>query len=108
MSKTAIIKESLRLSYGAPGRLPRIVPASGAIVGDVFVPAGAVISHSNYVYHSDEAVFPNAGEFIPERWLGEDVRELDRNQLAFARGSRMCLGMQWVIFLRFLAFYEAV
>ncbi|KAL8730121.1 MAG: hypothetical protein Q9181_004778 [Wetmoreana brouardii] len=90
---SACIKESLRLSYGAPGRLPRVVPASGTTVGDISIPAGTVISHSNYVYHSDESVFPNAGEFVPERWLDGNVRELERHLLAFARGSRMCLGM---------------
>lgn len=92
--QTAVIKESLRLSYGAPGHLPCIVPTSGTTVGNTFIPAGTIISHSNYVYHSDETVFPNANDFVPARWLGGDVRELDRHMLAFAKGSRMCLGMQ--------------
>ncbi|KAG9230255.1 cytochrome P450 [Amylocarpus encephaloides] len=89
----AIIKESLRLSHGAPGRIPRIVPEGGITIEDMLIPSGTVISHSAYIYHMNEAVFPNAAEFIPERWLGANHRELESNLLSFSRGSRMCLGI---------------
>lgn len=36
----AMVKESLRLSYGVPGRLPRIVPKGGAVFCGEFVPEG--------------------------------------------------------------------
>lgn len=35
-----VVKESLRLSYGAPGRLPRVVPAVGARFCGWDVPPG--------------------------------------------------------------------
>ena len=38
--KRAVIKEGLRLSYGTPGRLPRIVPSSGATLCGHQIPAG--------------------------------------------------------------------
>ena len=40
MLQRAVVKESLRLSYGAPGRLPRIVPASGATFRGRDIPPG--------------------------------------------------------------------
>ncbi|KAL8637320.1 MAG: hypothetical protein Q9226_009134, partial [Calogaya cf. arnoldii] len=86
LAKNAIIKESLRLSHGAPGRLPRLVPPSGTFVNDIFIPRRTLITHSNYIYHSDENIFPHAHEFTPERWLGGDTRELEKNMLAFSRG----------------------
>ncbi|KAI9854004.1 MAG: hypothetical protein M1813_001595, partial [Trichoglossum hirsutum] len=90
---TGVVKESLRLSYGAPGRLPRTVPASGIDICGWKVPKGTIVSHSAYVYHTDEKYFENAFSFLPERWLGDDAKQLDRNMLSFSRGSRNCLGL---------------
>lgn len=39
----------------------------------------------------DEALYPSAGEWRPERFL-ENPR-LDRHSLAFSRGTRVCLGV---------------
>jgi len=89
-----VIKESLRLSYGAPGRLPRIVPSSGTSIAGRPIPAGTVVSHSNYVYHSDEEVFPNAMDFVPERWLGTSTKDPAHRVLSFSQGSRICLGLK--------------
>lgn len=36
----AIVKESLRFSYGAPGRLARKVPEQGATLDGIFIPGG--------------------------------------------------------------------
>lgn len=36
----AVIKESLRLSYGVPGRMPRVVPNGGAVLCGQNIPAG--------------------------------------------------------------------
>jgi len=89
-----VIKESLRLSYGTPGRLPRIVPASGTTVQGTMIPPGTTVSHSNYVYHADERSYPNPMEFIPDRWLDANGgKNLERELLSFSSGSRECLGM---------------
>jgi cytochrome P450 len=39
----AVVKESLRFSYGAPGRLLRKVPPQGATLDGIFVPGGVRI-----------------------------------------------------------------
>lgn len=38
-----IVKESLRLSYGPPGRLPRTTPKTGAVLCGQQIPAGVSI-----------------------------------------------------------------
>lgn len=40
----AVVKESLRLSYGAPGRVPRIVPEGGAELCGQQIPGGVSAS----------------------------------------------------------------
>lgn len=37
----AVVKESLRLGYGLPGRVPRVVPKEGAVLCDQKIPGGA-------------------------------------------------------------------
>ena len=113
--KRAIVKESLRLSYGVPGCLPRVVPPSGAVLCGHEVPPGVgilhlpsaihdlltsvylqtIVSSSNYVYHQDPHTFHDPEAFRPERWLAEspgDLREMERNFFPFSRGSRSCIG----------------
>lgn len=41
-------------------------------------------------------VFPSPENFIPERWLGESGKELEKWNVAFSKGSRQCLGMRYV------------
>ncbi|CAD6569144.1 MAG: hypothetical protein ASARMPREDX12_002221 [Alectoria sarmentosa] len=40
----AVVKESLRLSYGAPGPLPRVVPPTGAFLAGQHIPPGVSYS----------------------------------------------------------------
>jgi hypothetical protein len=40
VKQSAVIKEGLRLSFGVPGRLPRVVPEGGQVFDGVFIPAG--------------------------------------------------------------------
>ncbi|MCJ1458009.1 hypothetical protein MMC28_008378 [Mycoblastus sanguinarius] len=89
----AIIKESLRCSHGAPGRLPRVVPSTGAILCGQEIPPGTRVSGSNYVYNNNPDVFPDPLVFRPERWLVNETTELEKNMISFSRGSRNCLGM---------------
>ncbi|KAL8975296.1 MAG: hypothetical protein Q9197_000464 [Variospora fuerteventurae] len=48
----------------------------------------------SYFMHTDPAVFPEPRKFIPERWLGDYDPKMNRNFVAFGRGSRSCLGMK--------------
>jgi cytochrome P450 len=48
-SQRAVVKESLRFSFGVPGRLQRIVPATGAVFCSLQIPPGVCyLSLSRY------------------------------------------------------------
>jgi len=90
----AVIKEALRLFPPIPMSLPRYVPREGSIISGYELPGGSIVSCQAYSLHLlDEAVFPNADKFLPERWL-EKEGEMERNRLffAFASGGRGCIG----------------
>ncbi|KAH6615377.1 cytochrome P450 [Boeremia exigua] len=89
---TAIIKESLRLSYGVMHRLPRISPDVPIQYRQYTIPPGIPVGMSNYFMHTDPDVFPNPLEFRPERWMTNVTPEMLRNYVPFGRGSRNCLG----------------
>jgi len=87
----AIIKESLRMASGVVSGLPRIVPAGGAIISGITVPAGAIVSCSSVFVHYNEDLFSDPEIFSPDRWLKSPG--LDRWLVSFSRGPRMCFGM---------------
>ncbi|PTB66041.1 cytochrome P450 [Trichoderma citrinoviride] len=88
-----IIKESLRLSYGVMHRLPRVFPDQPLQYKDWVIPIGVPVGMSAYLMHSDPQVYPNPGEFIPERWIHDVTPAMHRSYVPFCRGSRNCLGM---------------
>ncbi|KAL4890504.1 cytochrome P450 [Aspergillus ambiguus] len=91
---TGVIKEALRLSFGVPGRLPRVVPDQGAEFNGYHVPGGTVVSMSSWTMHHNEDLFPQAEVFNPERWTNpEKAKSLDRFLFSFGKGSRQCVGM---------------
>ncbi|PWY86892.1 cytochrome P450 [Aspergillus heteromorphus CBS 117.55] len=91
---TAIIKESLRLSYGVPGRLPRVVPGPGAEFNGHQVPAGTVVSMSSWTMHHDKNLFPHPEKFDPSRWIDPaESKTLEKYLFSFGKGSRQCIGM---------------
>ena len=82
---------------GVPGRLPRVVPETGAVFCGQQIPPTTVVSHSAYVYHFDANYFANPFAFEPERWLGANSNELENRLVSFSRGTRGCLGIKYVI-----------
>lgn len=61
------------------------------------IPRGYAIGMSSFIMHSDESIFPNASQYLPERWLdaeGQRSKVLERFFLSFSKGSRQCLGIQ--------------
>ncbi|KAG4433709.1 hypothetical protein IFR05_010818 [Cadophora sp. M221] len=91
---TGVVKEGLRLSFGVPGRLARIVPAGGETFNGHFIPGGSFVSMSSWMQHQDEKYFPNALTFDPTRWLDPlEARRIDKAFVAFGKGSRGCVGL---------------
>ncbi|KAM5467008.1 hypothetical protein MauCBS54593_005628 [Microsporum audouinii] len=89
----ALIKESLRLSYGVMHRLPRISPDVPIQYKQYSIPPGVPVGMSAYFMHSDANAFPEPDKYIPDRWLGKITPETHRSYVPFTRGSRNCLGM---------------
>ncbi|KAJ8121571.1 hypothetical protein ONZ43_g2006 [Nemania bipapillata] len=90
---SATVKETLRLSCPVPGITPRVVPEEGMIVAGYYLPQGTIISLAMRMVHFNESIYPDPYEFIPERWLGDEGKELDNWFVAFSKGPRMCLGL---------------
>ena len=97
---TAVIKEGLRLSYGAAQRLPRISKHKAIQYDTYSIPPGTPFSMSSYIQHTS-SVFNDCFAFNPDRWLttakvasapGREEKSLDRFLVPFSKGTRSCLG----------------
>jgi hypothetical protein len=94
---TAVIKEGLRFSYGVPGRLPRVIETPKATFNGHTVPRGTIVGMSSWMMHRNPIIWPEPDTFSPERWLDPDkARKLEKYLVAFTKGSRQCIGMQYV------------
>jgi cytochrome P450 len=93
----ACIQESIRLGYGASGRLSIIAPDEAIVLKsqskskEWTVPPGTPISMTILLLHHDERIFPSSHTFHPERWL-ENPR-LDKYLYSFGKGTRQCVGI---------------
>ncbi|TVY85498.1 Pisatin demethylase [Lachnellula suecica] len=90
----AVIKEGLRCFPVIPMSQPRCVPAGGREIDGYFIPGGTVVSCQAWSVHRlNEAIYPNANDFVPERWL-EPQASSDMNKVffAFGAGGRGCTG----------------
>ncbi|KAI0968596.1 cytochrome P450 [Xylaria arbuscula] len=96
---TAVINESLRLSFGSVQRLPRVNRLESMKYRSWTIPAGSAVSMDAYHMHTNPDIFPEPLEFVPERWLGDpkaphnSEHPLSYYLVSFIRGSRVCLGM---------------
>jgi cytochrome P450 len=92
---TAVIREGLRLSFGVPGRLPRMVETQGVVLNGYSIQRGTIVGMSSWMMHRNPKIFPDPDTFVPERWLDPaNVGKLEKSFVAFSRGSRQCIGMQ--------------
>jgi cytochrome P450 len=93
---TAVIKEGLRLSYGTPGRLTRMVEIPEATFNGYTVPRGTIVGMSSWMVHRDPTIWPEPERFLPERWLDPaQAKKLEKYFVSFSKGSRQCIGMQY-------------
>lgn len=102
----AVIKETLRLYAPLPASEPREAPTAIVIDG-YHIPARTTVSISPYILHRNPKVFPNPMQFNPDRWMdpSQNIIEMNRWFWAFSSGSRMCIGLQCVIFLPLIALH---
>jgi cytochrome P450 len=106
-----VILESIRLSYGVSARMARIAPEETLIYKGEFllkreskaqevtykIPPGTPVSMDIVSIHSNESIYPQHDQFIPERWLKEDGSrrtELETYFFSFSKGTRSCLGIK--------------
>jgi cytochrome P450 len=91
------VKEGIRLGIGVSGRNARIME-SNLPYRHWIIPAGTSISMSTQDISLNPDVFPNPGELVPERWVGNprapDGNSLEQYFVAFGRGDRQCLGVK--------------
>ena len=60
---------------------------------------------TSVLIHQNETIFPEAQKFKPERWLekrNEGSPRLDRYLVSFTKGSRQCVGMQYVLYSKLI------
>ncbi|RPA91823.1 cytochrome P450 [Choiromyces venosus 120613-1] len=99
-----VILETLRLSYGVMGPLPRRVPRGGAVVGGYHLPGDSTIEMDNYSLHHDEDIFPDSRRFWPERWSTPESKQNEKFVNAFGAGPRQCLGINLAMCELYLSF----
>ena len=84
LTRTAVIKESLRLHTSNCPPMERIVPSPGLAASDYYIPEGTIVSTPYYVAHRDTKVFgEDAHLFRPERWLEAGESTLQRMDQSF-------------------------
>jgi cytochrome P450 len=88
----AVIDESLRLYPPISHGLPRETPPEGMQIGRDWIAGNTTVSISAYVAHRDPCAFTDPEAFRPERWLGEEGKQLQTNFIAFSAGARGCIG----------------
>ncbi|KAK5626012.1 hypothetical protein RRF57_001728 [Xylaria bambusicola] len=93
---TAVIKEALRIST-ITARLTRVAPDEVLQYKDWVMPAGTAVSMTLREISFDPEIFPSPMMFQPERWLpsNPNLDRCNRYSVAFSRGSRMCIGINF-------------
>ena len=94
----ACCKEGFRLQRSGMFRMPRVSP-DNVQYGSYVLPAGTSISMSTDYFHQDEAIFAEADQFRPERWLApaSQLAQMERFYRPFGIGSRGCVGKPIVL-----------
>ncbi|EAZ15414.1 hypothetical protein OsJ_30826 [Oryza sativa Japonica Group] len=90
----AVIKETFRLHSPAPLLLPRQATRTIQIMGYT-IPKGTRVLINVWAMGRDEDIWPEAGKFIPERFLERtiDYKGGDLELIPFGAGRRICPGM---------------
>jgi cytochrome P450 len=65
--------------------------------GGYHIPKKSLVLISPFVAHQDARYWENAGEFIPERWQTQSIKEASQKYIyfPFGGGTRRCIGEQF-------------
>lgn len=86
-----VIRESLRLH--PPAFTFMRTSVQDTTLGPYSIPVGMDVSMVPYATHRDERFFERPLEVLPERFLGERARSIDRHAwIPFGGGPRVCVG----------------
>jgi cytochrome P450 len=77
-----IIRESLRLKPPVITGGYRVTPPEGLQVDEVYIPGDVNVFTPFELMHTDERYWPQAHEFVPERW-GERRKEMGTDDTLF-------------------------
>ncbi|KAG6833729.1 hypothetical protein H0H87_001161 [Tephrocybe sp. NHM501043] len=91
---TAVIKESLRLSHGIVTPLPRIVGPMKTMISGHAVPPGVNAFCAICFLVFSFLLYEKPQQFLPDRWMKPNSKELDQYLLPFSKGPRMCMGVK--------------
>ena len=94
-----VVCESMRVTASVTGRLARVAPSEVLRYKNWEIPQGTPVSMDHHYTHLDPVIFPEPKKFNPDRWrvATERAESFERYFLPFGRGSRMCIGMKYVI-----------
>jgi hypothetical protein len=83
--------------------MARIAPAGGLRYDKWHIPAGTPVGMTIILIHTNEEIYPEPQKFDPERWMHPDARKkVDKTFVPFSKGTRNCVGMQYVYLLYWL------
>jgi unspecific monooxygenase len=86
---TAICQETLRIHPVAMLTFPRVAQKEVDLLGQKIEP-NTVLYGCMYLLHQREDLYPNSGEFIPERFIERQYTPYE--YMPFGAGVRRCLG----------------